>query len=100
MFVVSVDYLPFVPEAEVLPRVIDLAEWPEQAPDQRETPVVLHVPSRRGTKGTDLILEGLRQLESEGVPFELRLLEGVPHDEARRAVAAADVVVDNVLTGD
>lgn len=100
LFVVSPDYLHFVPEAEVLPRVIDLAAWPEQAPAQREVPVVLHVPSRRGTKGTDLILAGLERLKAAGVPFELRLLEGVPHAEAKRAIADADVVIDNVLTGD
>lgn len=100
MFVVSVDYLHFVPEAEVLPRVIDLAGWPEQTPAQRDVPVVLHVPSRRGTKGTDMILAGLERLRAAGVPFEERLLEGVPHDEAKGAIADADVVVDNVLTGD
>jgi len=100
MFVTSVDYRHFVPEAEVMPRVIDLARWPEQPPDQREVPVVLHVPSRRGTKGTDRILAGLERLRAAGLPFEQRLLEGVPHDEARRAIADADVVIDNVLTGD
>lgn len=100
MFVTSIDYLHFVPEAEVLPRVIDLSRWPEQPPAQREVPVVLHVPSRRGTKGTDLILAGLERLRAAGIPFEQRLLEGVPHEEAKRAIADADVVVDNVLTGD
>jgi glycosyltransferase involved in cell wall biosynthesis len=100
MFVVSVDYLDYLPQAEVLPRVIDLDLWEPQPVAQRDTPVVLHVPSRRGTKGTDMILAGLERLRVEGVPFELRLLEGVPHEEARRAIRDADVVVDNVLTGD
>jgi hypothetical protein len=100
MFVTSVDYLHFVPEAEVMPRVIDLAAWPEQPPVQRDVPVVLHVPSRRGTKGTDRILAGLERLRAAGVPFEQRLLEGVPHDEAKQAIADADVIIDNVLTGD
>ncbi len=100
LFVTSVDYRHFVPEAEVLPRAIDLAAWPEQPPAQRDVPVVLHVPSRRGTKGTDLILAGLDRLAAAGLPFERRLLEGVPHDEAMRAIADADVVIDNVLTGD
>ena len=63
-------------------------------------PVVLHLPSRRGTKGTERILAGLERLKDEGVAFELRLLEGVPHDEAKRAIADADVVVDNLITGD
>jgi hypothetical protein len=100
LFVTSLDYRHFVPEAEHLPRVIDLAAWPEQPPEQREVPLVLHVPSRRGTKGTDQILAGLERLRAAGVPFEQRLLEGVPHEEAMRAIADADVVIDNVLTGD
>lgn len=100
LFVVSVDYRHFVPEAEFLPRAIDLADWPAQPPEQRERPVVLHVPSRRGTKGTDLILAALDRLRASGVPFDLQLLEGVPHEEARRAIQVADIVVDNLLTGD
>jgi glycosyltransferase involved in cell wall biosynthesis len=100
LFVVSVEYLHFVPDATVMPRVIDLSAWPEQPPTQRERPVVLHVPSRRGTKGTDRILAGLERLREAGVAFESRLLEGVSHAEARAAIADADVVVDNVITGD
>jgi glycosyltransferase involved in cell wall biosynthesis len=100
MFVTSIDLRHFVPEAVVLPRIIDLADWPEQPAAQRDVPVVLHVPSQRGTKGTDRILAGLERLRDNGVAFELRLLEGVPHAEARRAIADADVVVDNLITGD
>jgi glycosyltransferase involved in cell wall biosynthesis len=100
MFVVSVDYLHFVPEATVLPRIIDLSEWPEQLPEQRDAPVLLHVPSRRETKGTSFVLKGIEQLRSQGVPFEFRLLEGVPHEEAKRAIGEADAVIDNVITGD
>ncbi len=100
MFIQSIDYRHFVPEAEVVERVIDLAAWPEQAPEQRARPVVLHVPSRRGTKGSQFIIEGMKQLVDEGVAVDFRLLEGVSHDEARRSIQAADIVVDNVLTGD
>ena len=100
MFVVSPDYLHFVPDAEILPRTIDLAEWPEQAPEQRAAPRILHVPSRRGTKGTEAILAGIERLRQDGLAFEFELLEGVPHEEARRAIRAADIVIDNVVTGD
>ncbi|MGZ7031597.1 MAG: glycosyltransferase family 4 protein [Thermoanaerobaculia bacterium] len=100
MFIVSMEYKPFVPEAAFVPRVIDLAEWPEQPVRTAERPVVLHVPSRRGTKGSDLVISGMEQLRAEGLPFDFVLLEGVPHAEVRRAIAEADVVIDNVLTGD
>ncbi|MGZ7032717.1 MAG: glycosyltransferase family 4 protein [Thermoanaerobaculia bacterium] len=100
MFVVSIDYLPFVPEAHVVPRLIDLKEWPEQPPGQREVPKILHVPSHRGTKGTHFILDAVKRLHDAGLRFDFALLEGVPHDEARRAIQDADVVIDNVITGD
>jgi hypothetical protein len=100
LFVVSVEYLHFVPEATVMPRVIDLEAWPEQPPTQRDVPVVLHVPSRRGTKGTERILASLDRLRAAGVAFESRLLEGVSHADARAAIADADVIIDNVITGD
>jgi glycosyltransferase involved in cell wall biosynthesis len=100
MFLASPDYLMFVPDAVVIGRMIELSEWPEQAPDQRAIPKILHVPSLRGKKGTEWVVDGLRQLESEGMKFEFSLLEGVPHTEARRAIQDADIVVDNLITGD
>lgn len=100
MFVTSVDLLHFVPEAEVTPRVIDLTDWAERSADTREVPTILHLPSRRGTKGTEMILAGLDRLRADGVAFDLRLLEGVSHAEARAAIQDADIVVDNLLTGD
>lgn len=100
LFVVAPDYLHFVPDAEVIPRALDLADWPRLPVTQREVPVILHVPSRRGTKGTDFILRALARLEAAGVGFETRLLERVPHAEVKQAIAEADIVIDNVLTGD
>lgn len=100
LFITSPEYAIFVPDAELQPRTLDLSEWPEQPAAQREIPKILHVPSARGTKGTPFVVDGLRALEAEGVKFEFTLLEGVPHEEAKRAIADADIVVDNVLTGD
>ncbi len=99
-FVVSPDYLEFVPDAELLPRAIDLDRWPERDARQRAAPVVLHVPSRRGKKGTEHVLAGMERLRGEGLAFEFRLLEGVPNEVVRSAIAEADIVVDNVITGD
>jgi hypothetical protein len=100
MFIQSIDYRHFVPEAEVVERIIDLSTWPEQLPEQRPEPVILHVPSRRGTKGTEFVIAGMKQLAEQGHQFTFKLLEGVSHDEARRAIQAADIVIDNLLTGD
>lgn len=68
----------------------------EQRIPARDVPVVVHAPSRRKAKGTDEILAALKQLESEGVAFELRLLEGVPNNEVMAALVDADVVIDQL----
>ena len=99
MFVTSVNYLAFVPDATYLPRVIDLGGLPSVAPRARAVPVLVHAPTRRGTKGTDLLLGILDQLRADGFEFELRLLEGVPHATVLDALADADVLLDNVVAG-
>ena len=100
MFIVALDYLDFIPDAKWVPRIIDLGAWPEQPPSIRDVPVILHMPSNRGKKGTEFILDGLRRLQEEGVKFDMRLVEGASHDDARKAIQDADIVIDNVITGD
>ena len=99
MFIVSVNYRDYVPDAEYLPRVLDLAGWPVLPVTQRPRPVIVHAPSRRSTKGSELILAALDDLAAEGLEFELRLLEGVPHDDVRAAMRDADILFDNVIAG-
>lgn len=62
----------------------------------REIPVVVHAPSRRATKGTDVFLETLEQLKRDGVRFDLRLLEGVTNSEVISQLVDADVVLDQL----
>jgi glycosyltransferase involved in cell wall biosynthesis len=99
MFVASILLRPFVPDAEYMPRAIDLAEWPELPAPRHARPVVLHVASHPTTKGTPMIREGLRRLAGDGLDFEFRVLEGVAHAEVRTAIAEADILVDNVIAG-
>ena len=99
LFVVSVNYLAYVPDATYLPRVIDLAAWPEVPPRRNGRPLIVHAPTRRGTKGTELLLAVLDGLREEGLEFDLRLLEGVPHHEVRSTLAKADILVDNLVAG-
>jgi hypothetical protein len=99
MFAVSVNLLDYVPDAEYLPRVLDLAAWPALPIEQRVRPVIVHAPTRRSTKGSELLLAALDDLAAEGVEFDLRLLEGVPHSEVRAAIQEADILLDNVIAG-
>ncbi|MFN8629065.1 MAG: glycosyltransferase family 4 protein [Chloroflexota bacterium] len=99
LFVTSMNYLEYVPDATYLPRVIDLATWPELPVEQRARPVIVHAPTRRARKGTDQVLADLDALAAEGLAFDLRLLEGVPHATVREELANADVLVDNIAAG-
>jgi hypothetical protein len=42
---------------------------------------VLHAPTDRRLKGTDLILEAIDKTKEEGVPFDFTLVEGATHEE-------------------
>ncbi len=90
------------PHAQFLPYShIDLRNW-QPANNWHlgsKAPVILHAPSHRGVKGTRYILEAVSRLKSEGVPLELRLVEGVPHMEARRIYEQADLLIDQLLCG-
>ena len=63
---------------------------------EREVPVVIHAPSDKGVKGTPKIVATLEQLRSEGVPFQLRLLHGVPHEHVLSELSDADVAIDQL----
>jgi glycosyltransferase involved in cell wall biosynthesis len=84
---------------------IDTDEWryvasAESGHDGRTGPVVVvHAPNHRGAKGTDHLIVACDELRREGLQVELRLLEGVPNVEVRRAMAAADVVAEQFLLG-
>src|SRR5947199_333673 len=65
-----------------------------RSPSHRERPLVLHAPSNRRRKGTDHVIAACEQL-----PVDLEIVEGLPHDEARRHFERADIVVDQLNAG-
>lgn len=67
---------------------------------RRTKPVIVHGPSHRGVKGTEFILEALNRLKSEGVEFELRLLEGISNKEVISELSNADIAIDQILLAD
>jgi glycosyltransferase involved in cell wall biosynthesis len=90
----------FVPEATYVPKAIELARFPFAGPRRDARPLVVHVPSKRATKGTDFVVRGVDELQKRGIDFEFRLVEDVPHEELQKIYADADVIVDNLLLGD
>lgn len=64
------------------------------------TPIrIVHAPTNRIVKGTDAVIGAIQQLQSEGVACELELIEGRSQQDAMKAYACADIVVDQLRIG-
>ncbi len=90
----SYDAIRWVPEAEVIPPGIDLGRYDPVPPSDRPRPRVVHAPSSRRRKGTEHIVAACAELD-----VELEVVEGLPHEEARRRYEQADIVVDQLNAG-
>lgn len=98
-FVTTPDLLDDVPFATWAPLIVDVDGWACDRPVlERARPVVLHAPSKRWTKGTDRLLPRLQELDERRI-IELRLVEGLPHNEMRRLVQDCDIMVDQLVMG-
>jgi len=62
----------------------------------REVPVIIHAPSNKSRKGTDIILAALERLRFDSVPFELRLLHGVSNRQVLAELVDADIAIDQL----
>ena len=99
VFVSTPDQLDYLPGASWLPVVVDTDRWCPGPPVlERRVPLVVHAPSTPWLKGTDQVLAALQPIADAG-RIELRLVTGMPPDQAAELVRSADVVVDQVLLG-
>jgi glycosyltransferase involved in cell wall biosynthesis len=82
---------------------IDTERWapPEnRAPRAPDQPLrVLHAPNHRAIKGSQFFIEAIAELQTEGVPIELVLLEKVPNEKVRETMADVDIVADQLIIG-
>ncbi|MES2131534.1 MAG: aminotransferase [Bacteroidota bacterium] len=61
---------------------------------------IVHSPNHRGFKGTEFVIEAVRQLKEEGLKINLILLEKVQNDEVRRVFREdADILVEQLILG-
>lgn len=75
-------------------------EWVPSYTQNEPRPLrIVHAPSNRKVKGTDLILAALGNLQTQGFSFELLLVEGLSNAEARKIYASADVLIDQLFAG-
>ena len=101
IYALNPDLLHVLPAgAQFLPYAnVDLSAWRPTAAPENPLPVLVHAPTHRQVKGTDLILEAAERLRAEGERFELVLAEGMSIAEARGAYARADLAIDQLFAG-
>lgn len=92
--------------AETLPRCDGMLPYPfdergwEPVPEVDDGVVtVVHASNHRHYKGTRFVIDAVAQLQAEGLPVELVLVEGKQREEARRIYASADVIASDFLIG-
>jgi glycosyltransferase involved in cell wall biosynthesis len=79
---------------------IFLDDWTPRYSQDHPGPLrIVHAPSHRKVKGTDIVLVALDQLKAQGYAFELFLVEGLSNAEARKIYESADVLVDQLFAG-
>jgi hypothetical protein len=97
-FVTTPDLMADV-DADWLPVVIDIDAWSMPDPDERDRPVVLHLPTNGLLKGSDHVDQILGHLAEEAViDYDRRAGHLQPY-EVVEAIRGADIVVDGIVLG-
>lgn len=85
----------FVPYSHIF-----IDEWLPAYTQAEPRPLrIVHAPSHRKVKGTDIIISALQKLRQQGFEFELLLVEGMSHAQARETYEKADVLIDQLFAG-
>lgn len=61
--------------------------------------VIIHAPSRRHIKGTDIIKDAIKKLKDEGFLIDFQLIENTNNAEAFESYKKADLVIDQLYVG-
>lgn len=81
---------------------INTESWPTKknysSADGSNAPVViLHTPNHRGFKGTEFLIQAVKELQQEGLKVELNLLEGVQNAEVKRLMQDVDILAEQFI---
>ncbi|MGE5350666.1 MAG: glycosyltransferase [Acidobacteriota bacterium] len=73
----------------------DPGELPEKSREENEMPVIVHSPTNRKYKGTDLILSAIDKIKKER-KIKFLLLENMPRGEVLKIKSRSDICIDQV----
>ncbi|RPH56138.1 MAG: hypothetical protein EHM89_15975, partial [Acidobacteria bacterium] len=91
------DVLHWLPSAYDIDALAAFGKQHQRKPDGRVR--IAHCPTNRALKHTDLFLAAVSELQAEGLPVDLELVEGKTWEESLKAKARADIVFDQLMFG-
>jgi hypothetical protein len=91
------DVLHWLPSAYDVEALHDYAQANRREPDGKVR--IVHAPTNRSLKHTDLLIRAVEELQADKVKVELDLVEGVTNEECLARKAKADIVYDQLLYG-
>ncbi|WP_404405211.1 glycosyltransferase family 1 protein [Jeotgalibacillus malaysiensis] len=81
-----------------LPLRINVNNIKASYPIKKSEIIIVHAPSKRGKKGTEFLIEAIKNLENN-YNIKLILIENVSYKEALKIYEKADIIVDQLLIG-
>jgi len=85
--------------AQHIPISIDFSEIPERQPPGDDVIRIVHTPTFRPLKGTDMFLKAVERLRKKGLKVEPVLVEGKPWKECLRIKSQCDICYDQYAIG-
>jgi len=73
----------------------DTSELPERKAHEHKAVRIVHSPTNRRYKGTDIILEVIKKIQREKF-IDFRLLENIPRQEVLQVKSTCDICIDQV----
>lgn len=89
--------LHWLPSAYDVDELLDFGQRNRREPDGRIR--IVHAPTNRSLKGTDVFLAAIAELQAEGLPIDLVMVEGRTWQECLEEKARADIVFDQITLG-
>ncbi|MDR3448851.1 MAG: hypothetical protein P4M15_03740 [Alphaproteobacteria bacterium] len=81
-----------------IPFPVDVQLIPFSPAKPRTVTNIVHTPTRRGFKGTDVVLNAIEILTKKRTDFSFKIIEGLSYPDYIEAMKNADVVVDQVYS--
>ncbi|MBT5716528.1 MAG: hypothetical protein HOI70_06425 [Opitutae bacterium] len=101
IFAVNPDLLYFLPgdKSSFMPYAVIDNSHQEEVVQKNKKFTIVHAPTQRAAKGSDLIISAVQSLQEKDSSIDLNLIENVPNEKALAFYNQADLIIDQVKIG-